>query len=344
MSFFKNFKKTFIIAEMSANHGHSLPTAKETMKKAKECGADAIKIQTYRADTITFKGDQDFYKVEGGTLWDGRTLYDLYQEAYTPWEWTEELINYAKELDILLFSSPFDESAVDHLEKYDVPLYKVASFEIVDLPLIEKIASLGKPMIISTGIAGEEDIHRALEACYKFNNYDVALLQCTSSYPAPLEEANLRTIPELSKKFRVSCSGLSDHTKGFLASVISVSLGAKIIEKHFILDKALGGPDCEFSMEPKEFKEMVDLIRETEIMLGREDGYLLEEKKAKARRFAPSLIVTKDLKEGDILNEENLKTLRPNVGMEPRFYPEVLGKKVKTSLKAGDGLKREDLS
>jgi len=235
----------FIIAELSANHGGKISIAKETIKAAAQTGADAIKLQTYTADTITLDCDNEYFQIKQDTLWDGQTLHNLYKEAYMPWEWQEELKEYAESLGLICFSSPFDKTAVDFLEGINVPAYKIASFEITDIPLIEYVASKGKPVIISTGIAKKEDIEEALKACHKMNNHEIILLKCTSAYPAPLEEANLLTITDLAKEFDL-ISGFSDHTLGITAPVTAVALGAKVIEKHFILDRSIGGPDASF--------------------------------------------------------------------------------------------------
>ncbi|WP_319416105.1 pseudaminic acid synthase [Marispirochaeta aestuarii] len=325
-----------IVAELSANHKHSIEIAKETIEAVAESGADAIKIQTYTADTITIECDNDYFIINQGTLWDGRTLYDLYKEAYTPWEWHEELRDLAESLGLLFFSTPFDKSAVDFLEQKRVPLYKIASFEITDIPLIEYTASKGKPMIISTGIADAGDIQLAVDACRKVGNNDITLLQCTSSYPAPVEEANLRMIPNLAETFGVK-SGLSDHTMGSAVSVAAVALGASMIEKHFILDRSIGGPDAAFSMVPGEFKKMVEEIRIVEKALGSID-YSLTEAKKTSRMFSRSLFVVEDIPAGGVITEENVRSIRPGDGMHPKYFMEVLGKKTAMELKRGEPL------
>lgn len=329
----------FIIAELSANHNGDINTAIETIKAAKRCGADAIKLQTYTPDTITIDCDNEYFQIEHGTLWDGNTLYNLYKEAYTPWEWHEELFNVAKEEGLICFSSPFDASAVDFLEKLDVPAYKIASFEIQDIPLIEYVASKGKPIILSTGIAQEEDIYFAVETCKRMGNNDIALLKCTSSYPAPLEIANLRTIPDMKSRFGTEV-GFSDHTYGFLAPVVATTLGAKIIEKHFILNKAIGGPDADFSLDENEFGEMVKAVRNAEKLLG-SVSYNLEEKVKKNVKFARSLFVVEDVKKGDLLTDKNIRSIRPGFGMHPKYYREVLGKKFNQAVKKGTPLNNE---
>jgi len=330
-------KPIWVIAELSANHVGSLDTAMKTVQAAAEAGANAIKLQTYTADTMTIESDRpEFTSATEGTLWEGRTLYDLYQEAYTPWEWHAELQELAQSLGLIFFSSPFDPTAVDFLETLNVPIYKIASFEITDIPLIEYTASKGKPMIISTGIADAGDIQMAVDACRRVGNNDITLLQCTSSYPAPAELANLRMIPNLAETFGVK-SGLSDHTPGSTVAIAAVALGATMVEKHFILDRTLGGPDAAFSMEPAEFKQMVDEIRVVEKALGRVD-YSLTEKKRDSRKFARSLFVVEDVPNGFELTVENVRSIRPGDGMHPKHLPEVLGKRAARALKRGEPL------
>lgn len=326
-------KKVFIIAEMSANHGHDINIAKKTIKAAKEAGADAIKLQTYTADTITIDCNNEYFQVKQGTIWDGRTLYDLYNEAYTPWEWHEELMDYAQELNIICFSSPFDNTAVDLLENLNVPAYKVASFEITDIPLIEYIASKGKPIIISTGIATLGEIDDAVQACRRVGNDRIILLKCTSAYPAKIEDANLLTIKNLRETFNVEV-GLSDHTLGVTVPAVSVALGARVIEKHFILDKSIGGPDASFSLDKEEFKLLVDSVRNAEKALGSVD-YELTDKKLKSRAFSRSLFVVKDIKEGEVITEENIRSIRPGYGLPPKYTKDVLGKIATREVKKG---------
>ena len=331
----------FIIAELSANHGGKIEIAKESIKAAAEAGADAIKLQTYTADTITLDCDSDCFQIKQGTLWDGQTLHDLYKEAYMPWEWQPELKRYAEELGLECFSSPFDKSAVDFLEDMDVPAYKVASFEITDIPLIEYMAGKGKPVIISTGIARLEDIEEAVAACHRMGNRDVVLLKCTSAYPAPLEEANLRTIPDLAERFGV-ISGFSDHTLGITAPVTAVTLGAKVIEKHFILDRAIGGPDASFSLDKAQFAEMVKAVRDAEKMLG-DVSYELTAKSKKSREFSRSLFIAEDVNAGDIVNETNVRSVRPGFGLAPKYLKDVLGKKFSRNAEKGTPLDWEDI-
>ncbi|MBI9014622.1 MAG: pseudaminic acid synthase [Clostridiales bacterium] len=330
-------KKVFIIAELSANHGHDINIAKETIKKAKEIGADAIKLQTYTADTLTIDCDNEYFKLNSGTIWDGRTLYDLYQEAYTPWEWQKVLMEYAESIGIICFSTPFDRTAVDFLETFNVPAYKIASFEIMDIPLIEYIASKGKPIIISTGIATLCDIEEAIEACRRVGNDQIILLKCTSSYPAKIEDSNLMTIPNMKDTFK-TIVGLSDHTLGITAPVVSVALGARVIEKHFILNKSIGGPDASFSLEPSEFKQMIDYVREAEKSLGCVD-YKLTEKKEMSRNLGRSLFIVKDIKKGETFTKDNIRSIRPGYGLHPKLYNEVLGKNASCDLKRGIPLK-----
>jgi pseudaminic acid synthase len=332
-------KKTFIIAELSANHNQNFDVAVDTIKAMKKAGADAVKIQTYTADTITINSDKDYFKIKQDTLWDGKYLYDLYKEAYTPWEWQPELKKIAEKEGMIFFSSPFDKTAVDFLEDMNVPAYKVASFEITDVPLIEYIASKNKPVIISTGIATLEDIKEALDACKRAGNDKIALLKCTSSYPAPLEEANLKTIPDMIEKFDCVV-GLSDHTLGISVPISAVSLGAKIIEKHFILDKKIGGPDSAFSIEPQDFALMVNAIRDVELALGKVN-YELSVKMKKSREFSRSLFAVKDVKKGEVFTEENIRSIRPGYGLHPKYYYEIIGKKAKADISFGTPLSRD---
>lgn len=329
-------EKVFIIAELSANHNQKFEIAFESIKAIKECGADAVKLQTYTPDTITIDCENEYFQIKHGTIWDGTTLYKLYQRAYTPWEWQPKLKKIAEELGLICFSTPFDKTAVDFLEEMNVPAYKIASFEIVDIPLIEYVASKGKPIIISTGIATEEEIKDAVDACKRMNNSQIALLKCTSEYPTPIEDANLNTIPLLKEKFR-TIVGLSDHTTGTVVPITAVALGARIIEKHFILDKNLGGPDAEFSLEPHEFKKMVDEIRQVEKALGKAT-LELNDKIKKSRTFARSLFAVKDIKAGEFLTDDNVKSIRPSYGLAPKYLKDVLGKKAKINIKKGTPL------
>lgn len=321
-----------IIAELSANHLQKFELAVDTIKAAKKAGTDAIKLKTYTPDTITIDSDNEYFKIKG-TLWDGKTLYDLYKEAYTPWEWQPKLQKLAKDLGLIFFSSAFDKTAVDFLEGLNVPAYKVASFEITDIPLIEYIALKGKPIIISTGIATLADIEEAINACKRMGNEQIILLKCTSAYPAPIEETNLLTIPNMAETFR-TIVGLSDHTLGSSVAIASVALGAKAIEKHFILNRDLGGPDAAFSMDPEEFKEMVKSVRDVEKALGKV-SYELSEKVKKSKVFARSLFVVKDMKKGELINRENVRSIRPGYGMHPKYLKEMTGKKIRKDVKKG---------
>ena len=332
--------KVFIIAELSANHNGSLDTAIETIRAAKRAGADCIKLQTYTSDTITIDSDREDFIIKD-TIWGGRKLYDLYNEAYTPWEWHEILFKVAEEEGLVCFSSPFDKTAVDFLENLNVPAYKIASFEITDIPLIEYVASKGKPVIISTGIAELADIELAIEACKRQGNNNIALLKCTSSYPAPIEEANMSMVKDLADRFGV-VSGLSDHTMGSIVPIVATALGAKIIEKHFILDRSICGPDASFSMNEQEFKEMVQAVRDAESAVGKVD-YTLTEKQAKGKDFSRSLYVVEDIKVGDFITDKNIRSIRPGFGLHPKYYFQLLGKKVKSNLLKGDRLNLNDI-
>jgi len=331
-----NTDGTYIIAELSANHGGKISIAKETIKVAKEIGANAIKLQTYTANTLTLDCDKEDFIIKGGTLWDDKKLYDLYKEAYLPWEWHKELFDYARSIGIDIFSSPFDKTAVDFLEQFNPSAYKIASFEITDYELIRYTASKMKPIIISTGIATIDEIQDAVNMCKEVGNHNIVLLKCTSSYPAPLEDANLKMIPNLSETFGV-ISGFSDHTLGSTAPIVAVTLGAKIIEKHFILNKSIGGADADFSMDKEEFRDMVKNIRDTEKLIGRVD-YSMTEKKKKSRQFSRSLYISKDIKKGEVFTEENVRSVRPGYGMHPKYLDEILGEKATKEYKFGDRL------
>jgi len=325
--------EVFIIAELSANHNGSLEVAKDTIRAAKRTGANAIKLQTYTADTLTIDCDKEDFILKSGSIWDGRTFYDLYQEAFTPWEWHEELFRTAKEEGLICFSSPFDKSAVDFLEDLNAPAYKIASFEITDIPLIEYVASKRKPVIISTGIAEQEDIELALDACHRMGNHNVALLKCTSSYPAPIEEANMIMVKDISERYHV-ISGLSDHTIGSTVPVVATCFGAKIIEKHFILDKSVGGPDASFSMDEQEFTEMVKAVRDAEKAIGKVD-YTLTEKQKKGRDFSRSLYVVEDIKAGEKITEKNVRSIRPGFGLHPKYLKDILGRTINKNVDKG---------
>ena len=325
--------KTFIVAELSANHGHKLDVALESVRAAREAGADAVKIQTYTADTITLNCDADDFKVKG-TLWDGRTLYDLYQEAYTPWEWHQAIFEEAKKCGLVCFSTPFNKTAVDFLENLGNPICKIASFEITDIPLIEYAAKKGKPMVISTGIAMPEDIELAVKTCKGAGNNDITLLKCTSSYPAPIEDANLMTMVDMKDRYGVKV-GLSDHTMGYDVAVAAVALGAILVEKHFILDRSIGGPDAAFSMEKGEFAAMVKSIRNVEKAIG-SITYPTDPAKIKGREFCRSLYVAEDVKAGDVITVENVRSVRPGFGLHPLYLKTVLCKRFTKDCKKGE--------
>lgn len=326
--------KVFIVAELSANHGHQLETALASVRAAKEAGADAIKIQTYTADTITLDCKAPDFIVGGGTLWDGQTLHSLYQQAYTPWEWHEAIFEEAKKCGLMCFSTPFDHTAVDLLESLGNPIYKIASFEITDVNLIRYAASKGKPMVISTGIATAEDIELAIKACKEVGNDDITLLRCVSAYPAPLENVNLRTMVDMKQRYGVKV-GLSDHTMGADVAIAAVALGATMVEKHFIMDRAIGGPDAAFSMEREEFKQMVDSIRNVEKALG-DVVYPTYPTQISGRQFSRSLYVAEDIKAGELITEQNVRSVRPGFGLHPKYLNEILGKPVNRDLKKGE--------
>jgi pseudaminic acid synthase len=314
----------YVVAELSANHHQDFERAVRIVQAAKDAGVDAVKLQTYTPDTITIRSERECFRISGGTLWDGRTLYDLYGEAYTPWEWQPKLKAIANELGLDLFASAFDPSAVDFLEKMDVPVHKVASPELVDLPLIEKMARTGKPLMLSTGMATIEEIDEAINAARTAGATQLALLRCTSSYPAPPEEMNLRSIPDLVRHFGLPV-GLSDHTPGIAVSVAAVALGAALIEKHITLSRADGGPDSAFSLEPQEFKSLVDAVRTAEKALGQvQYGPTLHE--MRTRPFRRSLFVVSDIKKGEPFTSDNVRSIRPADGLHPRHLPEVLGR------------------
>lgn len=327
---------TFIVAELSANHLHNFHNAVKLIKEAAKAGVDAVKLQTYTADTITTNCDNEYFQIKQGTLWDGRTLYDLYKEAYTPWEWQPKLKKIAEEEGLICFSSPFDKTAVDFLEDINVPAYKVASFEITDIPLIEYIASKGKPIILATGIAALSDISEAVNACRRMDNNQIAILKCTSAYPAPFEDINLKTIPNLAETFN-TVVGLSDHTLGISVPIAAVALGAKIVEKHFTLCRADGGPDAAFSLEPEELKIMVKSIRETEKALGKV-SYDLTSKMKKNREFSRSLFVVKDMKKEEVFTPENIRSIRPGFGMPTKYFDNIIGKKANRDILKGTPL------
>lgn len=328
----------YIIAELSANHNQNFDKAVQLIRAAKDAGADAVKLQTYTADTITIACDRPEFRIQG-TLWNGRTLHDLYGEAYTPWEWQPKLKQVANDLGLDLFSSPFDASSVDFLESMDVPAYKVASFELVDIPLIERMARTGKPLIISTGMATVEEIEEAVLAARRAGATQIALLKCTSSYPAPPEEMNLRTIPELARCFDVPC-GLSDHSMTVAVPVAAVALGACVIEKHLTLSRSEPGPDSAFSLEAQEFREMVDAVRTAQKALGN-IHFGVSAREASSRVFRRSLYVVEDIKCGELFTTANIRSIRPARGLHTRHLPEVLGQRAACDIARGTPLSWE---
>ncbi len=330
----------YIIAEMSANHLQDYNRAIEIIHAAKEAGVDAIKLQTYTADTITIDSDKSYFQITGGTIWDGTTLHKLYEEAYTPWDWQPGLCEEAKKLGLDCFSSPFDSTAVDFMEQMNMPAYKIASYEITDIPLIKQCASKKKPMIIATGVARESDIRLAIEACLAEGNKDIILLKCTSAYPTPYEDVNLNMIPTLAQEY--GCvMGLSDHTMGSAVAVASVALGARMIEKHLTLKRSDGGPDGAFSMEPQEFAELVKNVRMVEKALGSKE-YKLTPVQETEREGARSLFIVKDIKQGEVLTSENIRSIRPGNGLPPIEYDNIVGKHASHDLCRGEPLKYED--
>lgn len=322
-----------IVAEMSANHNGSLVVALDTIRAAKRAGADAIKLQTYTANTLTLNCTQKDFVINNGSIWDGQTFFSLYQQAYTPWEWHEEIFRVAKEEGLLCFSTPFDKTAIDFLEALDNPIYKIASFEITDIPLIEYAARKMKPMVMSTGIATEEDILLAVETCRAVGNNDITLLKCTSSYPAPIEEANLCMIKDLAERFNVK-SGLSDHTIGSVSAIVAVTQGATMIEKHFIIDRSIGGPDASFSMNEQEFAQMVKDVRMAEAAIG-SVSYELTDKMKSGREFCRSLYVAEDMKAGEVITEQNVRSVRPGFGLHPKYLKNIVGKRASQDLEKG---------
>lgn len=323
----------FIVAEMSANHNMDYDRAVEIIHQAKQAGADAIKIQTYTADTITIDSDKPYFQITQGTLWDGTTLHRLYEKAYTPWEWQRGLKEEAEKVGLVFFSAPFDHSAVDFLEEMEVPCYKIASFELNDIPMIRKIAKLGKPVLMATGVAYERDIRLAVETCLEEGNDQVILLKCTSAYPAPLSAVNLKMIPAMAKTY--DClTGLSDHTMGYQAALGAAALGACVIEKHLTLKREDGGADAAFSMEPAEFREMCEGTRMIEQALG-EETYELSEKQRREREHSRSLFVTKDIRAGEYFTPENMRSIRPGFGLHTKYFEEILGKRAVQDLEKG---------
>ncbi|NJM05045.1 pseudaminic acid synthase [Candidatus Gracilibacteria bacterium] len=329
---------SYIIAELSANHGQDLQQALKLIEVAKEAGADAIKLQTYTPDTLTIDSDKEYFRIKG-TIWEGKNLYRLYGEAYTPWEWHARLKQAAEDLGMHLFSTPFDPTAVDFLSELNVPAFKIASFEVVDLPLIARIAATGKPIIMSTGMATLAEIAEAVQTVRDAGGAELALLKCTSAYPSPPEAMNLRTIPHLAAAFDVPV-GLSDHTMGVAVPVAAVSLGACIIEKHFTLSRAVPGPDSSFSLEPHEFRQMVDEVRVAEQALGRV-AYAVTEIEQPSRVFRRSLFVVQDIRAGEAFTAANVRSIRPAHGLAPKFLPEVIGRSATRDIERGTPLSWE---
>jgi pseudaminic acid synthase len=328
-------KPPYVIAELSANHNGSLDRALATIKMAKECGACAAKLQTYTADTMTIESDSEDFQIQGG-LWDGRSLYDLYEEAHTPFEWHKEIFEYSRQIGITCFSTPFDESAVELLEGLNTPAYKIASFEMIDLPLIDCVARTGKPMIISTGMANLEEMGEAVDCAKAAGCEQLVLLHCISGYPTPVEQANLRTIPDLAQRFEVSV-GLSDHTMGTAVSVAAIAMGASVIEKHVTLSRAEAGPDSEFSLEPNELEQLCSDTKSAWCAMG-EVNYALKQVEKENLKFRRSIYVVTNIKAGERFTADNIRRIRPGFGLPPKMYEQVIGKVASTDLTSGCAL------
>lgn len=331
-----NHRPVYIIAELSANHNQDFAEAVRLLYSAKDAGADAVKIQTYTPDTITISCSNENFRIGNGTQWEGKNLYELYNEAYTPWEWQPELQKIASELGLDFFSTPFDPTSVEFLRKLNIPAYKIASFEIVDIPLIRLIASIGKPVIVSTGMASLEEIGDAVSAIREEGNNQIALLKCTSAYPASPKDMNLMTIPDLAERFGVPV-GISDHTIGTTIPVAAVALGACIVEKHFTLSRNVSGPDSSFSLEPHEFRTMVNAIRETELALGSVNYSITDHERA-SRIFRRSLFIVEDISKGELFTSRNVRSIRPGNGLPPKYIDDILGKKAKHNISRGTPL------
>jgi len=329
----------YIIAELSANHNGSLERALKTIDKAKYCGADAIKLQTYTADTMTIDSDLQDFMIKGG-LWDGFKLYDLYKWAETPYEWHQAMFEHARRIGITIFSTPFDETAVDLLEKLNTPAYKIASFEIVDLPLISYVASTGKPIIISTGMASEEEIEEAVTTAREAGCKELVLLHCTSSYPAPMDQANIKQVSNLAKRFNV-IAGLSDHTLGTTAAVAAVAQGANLIEKHFTLSRQDKGPDSEFSLEPDDLKKLCIDSKDAWLSLGKV-GFKRQNSEEGNKALRRSLYFVKDLPKGHILKVDDIRRIRPGMGLAPKYFEKILGKKIVKNVIRGQAVSFKD--
>ncbi|NOZ33904.1 MAG: pseudaminic acid synthase [Chlorobi bacterium] len=334
--------RTYIIAELSANHEQNYDLAEETIRAMKQSGADAVKLQTYTPDSMTLDSDKPWFQTRNDSLWAGQKMYDLYKKGETPWEWHKPLKKLAESLEMDFFSSPFDLKSVNLLESIDVPAYKIASLEITDIPLIKKCAETGKPIIISTGAARIEDIDLAVKTCLDAGNNKIALLKCTSAYPTPYNEVNLKQIQSLKERYNIVV-GLSDHTLGTEVPIASVVMGAKIIEKHFILSRNSNGLDKDFSLEPQEFKQMTDAIRNIEQAIGN-GSFDLTSKIETATKFRRSLFVSADMKKGEIFTENNIKSVRPGLGLHPKYYYEILGKRATKDIEKGEPLSFEDIA
>lgn len=330
----------YIIAEISANHAGKLDNALEIVRQAAKAGADCVKIQTYTADTLTIDCDNEYFKIENG-LWDGYKLYDLYKEAFTPWEWHDAIKKECEACDVDFLSTPFDKTAVDFLEELNVSFYKIASFELVDIPLIEYTASKGKPMIISTGMGSVEEIQEAIDACKRMGNDQIILLKCCSDYPANFEDMKLSNITDMKERFKDCIIGFSDHSMGSLAPVVATSLGAKVLEKHICISREIKSPDSDFAMELSEFKEMVEQVRNTQILLGTVD-YSLTQKEKNSTKFRRSLFVVEDVAAGEVLTEKKVRSIRPSHGMKPKFFKQCIGKVATRDLQKGTPLKEND--
>ncbi len=328
----------FIIAEMSGNHNHDFSRAKKIIDAAAGAGVDAVKFQTYTPDTITMNCDNDYFRVKIKNVWKGALLYNLYKQAYTPWDWQPKLKKYAESKGLVVFSTPFDNTAVDFLEKMKVPLYKIASYEVCDIPLLKRVGQTKKPVIMSRGMATKAEIELALKTLKTNGCPQVAVLHCVSAYPATAEQMNLATIPDIAQKFKV-ISGLSDHTLGIVAAISSVALGAAIIEKHLTLRRKDGGPDATFSLEPEEFKNLTQAVRESEMAIGKPNYNLTKDEKI-GSRYRKSLFVVENIKKGELITEKNVRSIRPGFGLSPKFYDEVMGKKAKRDIKRGTPLSR----
>jgi len=330
---------SFIIGELSGNHNGDYQLAVDTVHEMHKAGVDCLKLQTAKPDSITIDSRKPDFLIKGGTLWDDKSLFELYTEVYTPWEWHKPLQKLAHSLGMEFFSSPFDHKAVEFLDELNVPAYKIASFEITDIPLIEQAASKGKPIIMSTGIAREEDIQDAVDACRRVGNEQIILLKCTSSYPTPLEEVNLNSIALLRDRFNVQV-GLSDHTVGYIVPLGAVALGATLIAKHFTMSRSIGGADAAFSMEPEEFRQMISNVRDLEKAMGKATMEL-SEKSLKNRDFSRSLYVVNDISAGEVLSNENVRSIRPGHGMAPKHLHEIIGRKAKLNIEKGTPLSPE---